>query len=280
MSNITHRFMGTAFIYLSLIVLGILFLIPLAWMVVSSLKPENLIFSGIDSVQMFFPQKASLENYFEVFRRVPFLVYIYNSLLYVSLIVIFGLIVNSLCAYALVKLKFPGSEYILMAIIALYIIPFESVLLPLYLIVNKLGWVNELPALYMPFIAQCFNIFLFRQFFLNFPDELEQAAQIDGASPIQTFLRIVIPNSKPVFATVAILTFVHHWGDFIWPLIVTTDDKIRNIQVGLQFLFTEPPIQYGPILAGLTMTTIPVIIIFVFFQKYYVQGITSSGIKG
>jgi multiple sugar transport system permease protein/fructooligosaccharide transport system permease protein len=203
-----------------------------------------------------------------------------NSLFTVGMIVIIGTVVNSICAYALVKLKFPGSDLILIIIIALYVVPFESVLIPLYIVVNKFGWINEFPALIVPFIASAFNIFLFRQFFMGFPKELEEAAQIDGASPWQTFVRIVVPNSKPVFATAAILTFVTHWSDFMWPLIVATDQSIQTVQIGIQYLFTDNNIQYGQIMAALTLTTIPVILIFIFFQRYYVQGITSSGVKG
>lgn len=266
---------------ISIILLGLLFISPLLWMIIASLKPETEIFKDM-GLGAFIPRDLTLVNYTSILvdTDVNFLKYMWNSLYTVGMIVILGTVVNSLCAYGLVKLKFPGSDFILIVIIALYVVPFESVLIPMYIVVNQFGWINEYPSLYVPFIAEAFNIFLFRQFFLSMPKELEEAAQIDGSSPWQTFWKIVVPNSKPVFATAAILTFVTHWSDFMWPLIVATDDSIRTVQVGIQYLFADNYIQYGQIMAALTLTTIPVVLIFLFFQRYYVQGITSSGLKG
>lgn len=277
----TKKKVGNAITTLAIILLGFLFIAPLLWMIVASLKPETLIFKDM-GFAAFLPKEITFSNYAQILfsDRINFLHYMWNSLFTVSMIVIFGLIVNSLCAYALVKLKFPGSGLILVVIIALYVVPFESMLIPLYIVVNNFGWINEYPALIVPFIASAFNIFLFRQFFIGIPQELEEAAMLDGANPWQTFWKIIVPNSKPVFATAAILTFVTHWSDFMWPLIVATDESIRTVQVGIQYLFTDNNIEYGQIMAALSLTTIPVILIFLFFQRYYVQGITSSGVKG
>lgn len=281
MTNRMKKRMGKAGITLSIVVLGFLFISPLLWMIIASIKPETLIFKDM-GFEAFIPKETTFDNYAKILfsENINFFHYMGNSLLTVGMIVLIGTVVNSICAYALVKLKFPGSDFILIVIIALYVVPFESVLIPLYIVVNNFGWINEYPALIVPFIASAFNIFLFRQFFMGFPKELEEAAQIDGASPWQTFIRIVVPNSKPVFATAAILTFVTHWSDFMWPLIVATDQSIQTVQIGIQYLFTDNNIQYGQIMAALTLTTIPVILIFLFFQRYYVQGITSSGVKG
>ncbi|PFN98779.1 ABC transporter permease [Bacillus sp. AFS076308] len=281
MTNLTKKRMGKIGITISILVLGFLFISPLLWMIIASIKPETLIFKDM-GFEAFIPKQMTFDNYAKILfsDNINFFHYMGNSLFTVGMIVLFGTIVNSICAYALVKLKFPGSDYVLLIIIALYVVPFESVLIPLYIVVNKFGWINQYPALIVPFIASAFNIFLFRQFFMGFPKELEEAAQIDGASPWQTFIKIVVPNSKPVFATAAILTFVTHWSDFMWPLIVATDQSIQTVQIGIQYLFTDNNIQYGQIMAALTLTTIPVILIFLFFQRYYVQGITSSGVKG
>lgn len=275
----TKKKIGKWFATISIIIFGLMFISPLLWMVIASLKPENQIFRDI-GLKSFILTHPTIENYINVFERIPYFQYLFNSFLTVGCIVVFGLIVNSLCGYALVKLKFPGSDFILMVIIALYIVPFESVILPLYLIVNKLGMVDTYPALIVPFIASAFNIFLFRQFFLGIPRELEEAAYMDGASPLQTFFKVVLPLSKPVFATSAILTFITHWSDFMWPMIVTTSEDLRTVQIGVQLFFVDPPIRYGEIMGALTLATLPVIIVFLLFQKYYVQGITSSGLKG
>jgi len=267
-------------LYILQIVTSIIFIIPLLWMVEASFKPENKIFQDVGTFKGFSLTNFTLLNYHEMLVRIPFMGYIFNSFIYIFFIIVIGITVNSLAGYALAKLDFPGSKIVLSVIIGLYIIPFETVLLPLYLITNKLGLINHYSALSMPFIAECFNIFLFRQFFMGFPKELEEAAEIDGASPLKTFLKIVLPNSKPVIATSAVLTIVAHWGDFMWPLMVTTDDSLRTVQVGIALFFTDPPIHYGAIMAALTFTTLPIIIVFLFLQKYYVQGIVSSGLKG
>ncbi|AGK98744.1 ABC-type sugar transport system, permease component [Clostridium pasteurianum BC1] len=267
-------------LYVLQITASIIFIVPLLWMVEASFKPENEIFKNVGSLKGFLISNFTLQNYHEMLIRIPFMGYILNSFIYIGVIVVLGIIVNSLAGYALAKLHFPGSKIILLVIIGLYIVPFETVLLPLYLITNKLGLINHYSALYLPFIAECFNIFLFRQFFIGFPVELEEAAEIDGASPLKTFIKIVLPNSKPVIATSAVLTIVGHWGDFMWPLMVTTDDSLRTVQVGIQLFFTDPPVHYGPIMAALTFTTLPMIIIFLALQRYYVQGITSTGLKG
>ncbi|MDU0201989.1 MULTISPECIES: carbohydrate ABC transporter permease [Paenibacillus] len=268
------------FIYASNLVMTVLFIIPLLWMVVSSLKPENQIFADLGSLKSLLPTHITFDNYIRAFDRIPMMKYLFNSLFYVSIIGISGLGVNSICGYALAKLQFKGKSIILTAIIALMIVPFESIVMPLYFVVNSLSWVNTWFALIVPFIANCFSIFMFRQFFMDIPNELLESAAIDGSSPIKTFFKIVVPLSGPVFTTVFILDFISHWGDFMWPILVTTGESLRNIQLGIQTFFTLPPIFYGQIMATLTFTTLPIVLIFLLLQKYYVQGITSTGIKG
>lgn len=258
----------------------LLFVSPLLWLIVSSFKPEQDIFKDMNSLLAFIVHDPTLENYRLAFSRAHLVKSVINSLLYVGLITLFGMIVNSICGYALAKLNVPFAKQILSILILLIIIPFETIVLPLVLIVNYFHWVNHLQVLVVPFIANCFNIYLFRQFFVGIPDAFLEAARVEGASDFTTFIRIVLPLSKTVYATVFILTFVAHWGDFMWPLIVASDESLRTIQIAVQFLFTSPPIRYGIILAGLTFSTIPLAIIFLFFQKYYVQSVTSSGVKG
>lgn len=256
-----------------------LFIAPLIWLIMASFKSELNIFKDMQSIAAFLPNGMSLENYRIAFLRADLLKYVFNSMKYVLLITLFGLVVNSLCGYALAKLDVPFSRAITILIISLIIIPFESIVLPLFLLVNKFGWINHLQVLVVPFIANCFNIYLFKQFFKGIPNDYLEAARIDGASDLRAFVQIVVPQSLTVYATVFILTFVAHWGDFMWPLIAASEDSLRTIQVGIQFLFTNPPMLYGVILAGLTFSTVPLAIVFLLFQKYYVQSVSSSGIK-
>lgn len=260
--------------------LGILFLSPLIWMVSASLKDNRDIFKNINHLTTFIPKNITMSNYSEMLERSNMIGIILFSMLYISIVIVGGLIVNLLAGYAIARLNFKGRRLILGLILAFYIVPFETTVLPLYLVCNKMSITNTIWALCLPFVADCFNIFLFKQFFEGFPKDLNEAAAIDGCGILGTFVKIVIPNSLPIMATSIVLTIVSRWSDFMWPLMAVTDPKLRTVQLGIQVFFTDPPIKYGPIMAALVFTTLPIILIFLFLQKYYVQGVTSSGIKG
>ena len=268
-------------IYAVNIVLGLLYISPLVWMIVSAFKPENRIFADMSKgLAAFWPTDATLENFQQVFIRSDMPRYIVNSITYVTILVALSLVVNSAFGYALAKFEFRGKNLILTVVLSLLVLPLESILLSLFFIVNRLGWIDTYLALIISFIVKCFDVYLFRQFFLDIPDDLIEAAEIDGAGPFKTFVTVVVPISKPVFATVFILDYVAYWSDFMWPLLVVTDAGKRTVQLGIQTFFTEPPVYYGPIMAALTIASLPMIILFLFLQKYYVQGIATSGIKG
>ncbi len=275
-----RQIIKTISLYLVNTLLGLLFLIPLLWMIASSFKPEQNIFRDMSSISAFIPTDFTLDNYRQAFERVPLLKYIANSIIYISITLMMSLTFNSLCAYALAKFKFRGKQFVLSLIIALMVFPFESIVVPLFIIITKMNLLDTRWALILPFTARCFSIFLFRQFFLDVPDELLEAAAIDGSNRLHSFFAVVLPISGPVFATVFILDFVMHWSDFIWPLIVLIEDSKRTVQIGIQAFFTDPPIYYGPIMAALTIVVIPMIVLFLIFQKYYVQGISTTGLKG
>ena len=261
--------------------LGLLYISPLIWMIVSAFKPENRIFSDMSKgLAAFWPAEATLENFEQVLIRSDMPRYIMNSIFYVTVLVALSLIVNSTFGYALAKFEFKGKNLILTVVLSLLVLPLESILLSLFFIVNRLGWADSYLALIIPFMVKCFDVYLFRQFFLDIPDDLIEAAEIDGAGPFKTFVQVVVPISKPVFATAFILDYVAYWSDFMWPLLVITDAAKRTVQLGIQTFFTEPPVYYGPIMAALTIVSLPMIILFLFLQKYYVQGISTSGIKG
>ena len=262
------------------IVIGIIFVSPLIWMISASLKPESLIFANMNSITTFLPAQASLDNYFEVFRRINMVNVFKNTILYIALILIFDLIVNSICGYALAKFEFRGKKMIMTLVVALMVMPMEAILLPLYIEMSQLGWVNTLQALVVPFIAKCFSLYMFQNFFRDIPNDLLEAAAIDGSNPIGTFFKIVMPISKTVYATVFILDFVAHWNDFMWPFLVMTGEDKRTIQLAVQSFFSTSPVHYSAIMASLVVSAIPMIVMFIFMQKYYVEGIASSGIKG
>ena len=272
--------LGKFLFYAGNIIIGLIFVSPLIWMISASLKPEAKIFANMNSIATFFPVDPSLNNYFEVFRRINMGNVFKNTLLYIGLILLFDLIINSICGYALAKFRFKGRKLMLSFVVALMVLPIEALLLPLYIEMAQLGWVNTTRALVIPFIAKCFSIYMFYNFFTDIPNELLEAASIDGATPIGTFFKIVMPISKTVYATVFILDFVAHWNDFMWPLLVVTGEEKRTIQLAIQTFFGSKPINYGPIMASLTISAVPMLIMFIFLQKYYVEGIASTGIKG
>ena len=261
-------------------IVALIFVSPLLWMIAASLKPEAQIFSDMSTIRTFWPTAATLGNYVEVFTRVNMMKFILNSLFYVFVIVILDLAVNSICGYALAKFDFPGKELLLTVVISLMVLPMEAIMLPLYKEVASLGWVNTWAGLIVPFVGKCFSIYMFRQFFLDIPDDLMEAAAIDGCGPVKTFFTIVMPISGTVYATIFILDFVAHWNDFMWPMLVVTGEDMRTIQLAIQTFFGSKPIHYGAIMASLTISAIPMLLMFVFLQKYYVEGIASTGIKG
>ena len=266
--------------YFGNIVIGIIFVSPLIWMISASLKPESQIFANMNSLKTFFPVSASFNNYVEVFTRMNLPQVFKNTLLYIALILVLDLLVNSMCGYALAKFEFKGKGAIMNLVVALMVLPMEAIMLPLYIEMSQLGWVNTLVALVIPFVAKCFSIYMFRQFFCDIPDDLIEAAAIDGCRPAGTFFKIVMPISKTVYATVFILDFVAHWNDFMWPFLVMTGEDKRTIQLAVQSFFGTQPVHYSAIMAALVISSIPMIIMFIFMQKYYVEGIASSGIKG
>ena len=268
--------------YLLLIVIAFFFLFPIVFMFVSSIKNnETQIIRDMSNISAFIPYgELGLKNYFDVFKQMPFGRFMFNSVFIVSSTVLSGLVLNSMIAYALARLRFKGKELILSLIIALIIIPTEVVVIPLLLMVNRIGWLDSYQVQIVPFIVDAFSIFLFYQFFIGLPKSLDEAAKIDGANPFQVYWKIIVPLSKPVFATVAILQFLFRWGDFLWPLMVTRGYEYRPLPVAIQQFFSQDPKVWGDIFAFASMVTIPSLIIFLLFQKWFLRSVASSGIKG
>jgi len=268
--------------YSLLIVVALFFLFPIVFMFVSSIKNnETQIIRDMSSISAFIPYgDLGLKNYFDVFKQMPFGRFMFNSVFIVGSTVLTGLVLNSMIAYALARLRFKGRGLILSFIIALIIIPIEVVVIPLLLMVNRIGWLDSYQVQIVPFIVDAFSIFLFYQFFIGLPKSLDEAAKIDGANPFQVYWKIIVPLSKPVFATVAILQFLFRWGDFLWPLMVTRGYEYRPLPVAIQQFFSQDPKVWGDIFAFASMVTIPSLIIFLLFQKWFLRSVASSGIKG
>jgi multiple sugar transport system permease protein len=280
--------------YLPMVLLAAFFLFPLVFMFVSSLKPDAQILSDVDSVQAFLPVgDISLQNYTGVFERVPVARFLFNSVLVTVLIVGLGLILNSMAGFALSRLEWRGRKVLLTVIIATLIVPFETIAIPMVYWVAKLptlvmengvlkydfGWLNSYHVQIVPFIANAFSIFLFTQYFSTIPKSLDEAARIDGASWFTIYRRIIVPLAGPAFATVAILTFLPAWNQYIWPLMVVQQEELRPVMIGMQYFFQLNP-AWGEIMAYTSLITLPVLVMFLAFQRSFVSSIASSGVKG
>jgi len=275
--------------YFFMILLAVFFLFPIVFMLVSSIKTNELqVITDMSSLKAFVPTgEMGLQNYWDVFSSLNFGRQFFNSALIMVLTVLLGLLVNTMIAYALSRLRFSGKKLLLSVIIALIIIPFEAVAVPLLIIVNQFPWfggattwLDTYHVQIFPFIADAFSIFLFYQFFVNIPKDLEEAALIDGASLFEIYWRIIIPLSKPIIATVAILQSLNCWNRFMWPLMVTRGEQVRPLTIGIQNFFGQSPRLWGDLMAFASMITVPVLIIFLLFQKWFVQSVASTGIKG
>jgi multiple sugar transport system permease protein len=275
--------------YLVMTLLAIFFLFPIVFMFVSSIKNDEMqVMADMSTLYAFVPRgDLGLQNYYDVFQYLEFARLLFNSTFIMVMTVLSGLIVNSLIAYALARLRFRGRELLLAVIIALIIVPFEAVAVPLLLLVNRLPWfggattwLDSYHVQIIPFIADAFSIFLFYQFFINIPKDLEEAALVDGASLFRIYLTIILPLSRPIFATVAILQALANWNRFMWPLMVTRGVEVRPLTVGMQAFFGQDPRVWGDLMAFASLITIPVLIVFLLFQKWFVQSVASTGIKG
>ena len=284
-----NQAIGTVVKYILMTILAIFFLFPIIFMLVSSIKTNELqVVSDMSSLRAFIPVgELGFANYSDVFDNLNFGRLMFNSILVTLLTVLLGLLVNSMIAYALSRLNFKGRALLLSVIISLIIIPFEAVAIPLLVLVNKLPWfggattwLDSYHVQIIPFIADAFSIFLFYQFFLNIPKDLEEAALVDGAGLFRIYWQIILPLSKPIFATVAILQALACWNRFMWPLMVTRGEDFRPLTVGIQSFFGQDPRIWGDLMAFASMITIPVLIVFLLFQKWFVQSVASTGIKG
>lgn len=274
------RILDAALIYGVLTALALLFLAPVAMMVAGSLKPDERVLVEAGTATAFVPAEVSLQNYADVCARTDFLRFLFNSLFITWSIVACGLLINSLAAYAFARLHWRGRNLCFNLVLALMILPFEAIAVPLFYGVSILGMRDTYAAQILPFIANAFSIVLFYTFFIDLPRELEEAARLDGAGTLRIFFSIIVPNARPVFASAAILSFLMWWGAYLWPMMVTIGPGVRPLPVAIAGFYTLPPLQWGDILAFGVMMVAPVLLVFLIFQRGFVRGVAASAIKG
>ena len=280
--------------YAGRLVLVVFFAFPIVFMFVSSFKPDDQIFKDISSIKAFLPVgHMSLDNYQTVFDTVPAARFLLNSIGLSCLTVLLGLFVNSIAAFALSRMRWKGSGIVLAAIIATLVVPFETFALPLVWWVNKLpwltlrggvplwefGWLDTYRVQFMPFIANAFAIYLFYSYFQSIPKDLDEAARVDGAGWFKIYRSVIMPLSGPAIATVAILTFLPAWNQYLWPLMVIQSEQLRPVMVGVSYFF-QLKVQWGAMMAYSSLITIPVLVLFLCFQRAFIGSIAASGVKG
>lgn len=267
---------------LSLLLIAFVFAFPVVWAALTSLKSTASVIATRYplSVWSFFPPEPTLENYVALFTEMNFGRHLFNTALASGGQVILVVITSTLAGYAFARLRFPGREVLFALTLLTAFIPLEVILVPLYQVVSGMGLTSTYPALFLPFAAQPFGIYLMRQSFMQIPTELDDAARVDGAGTWRIFWRIAMPNVKPALATLVLIQFIWSWNAYLWPLVIMQDPNKQIVQVMLAGLKGSPNYSLdGPLFAGLTFVTVPLIVMAIVLQRHYVRGLMTSGIR-
>ena len=264
-------------IYGVLVVLVIALLVPFFWMVSSSLKENNQVLTV--PIQ-WIPQEFVWSNYTEIWTRIPMMGYLQNSLYLAVIITCLQVLTGSLAAYGFSKVRFPGRDVLFLAYIGTIAVPWQAYMVPQYIMMQQLGLTNSFTALILLQAFGAFGVFLMRQYYMTIPDELCEAARIDGLSEYGIWARVILPLSKPALASLALLTFVNTWNDYMGPFIYLTSNRLWTVQLGLRSFVGQFDAEYAMIMTGSVISVVPILIIFLIGQRYFIQGIATSGMKG
>jgi multiple sugar transport system permease protein len=263
--------------YITLVAIAICMIIPYIWMLSSSLKLNKDVFSF---PMVWIPENIRWENYIDIWTRIPLGTFIYNTVKLSVIVTLLQLLTSSFAAYAFAKLRFRGKNVLFLSYIATIAIPWQAYMVPQFIMMREFGLNNTHLSIIFLQAFSAFGVFLMRQFYQGIPDELCEAARIDGLSEYGIWARLMLPLSKPALSTLTIFTFVNTWNDFLGPMIYLTKTELKTIQIGLRMFISQYSAEYGLIMAASVVSIIPVLIIFLALQKNFVQGVASSGIKG
>ncbi len=264
------------FLHIIIYALALMVLAPFIWMVLTSLKDMSDIYVYPPK---WLPDKFYFENYVNAFSAAPFARYYFNSLFVAFAVTLGQMITCSMAAFAFARLQFKGRDILFFIFLGTMMIPYNVTMIPSFMVLYWLGWIDTYYALIVPGLASAFGTFLLRQFFMTIPRELEEAAYIDGASRMQVLIKIIMPLAKPALATLAIFTFMGTFNDFIWALIVVNSEEMRTVQLGLAIFRDRYISQWDLLMAGSVTAVLPILVVFFFAQKYFIKGITLSGLK-
>lgn len=257
--------------------LAVFMLFPFIWLLMTSIKPEAEI---VTYPPKLWPTRITFKAYVDIWKAIPFARFFVNTVVFACGVTIISLLFDSFSAYAFARLSFPGRDILFLVILITLMIPFQVTMVPLFALLHKLGWLNTYAALIIPRASNAFGIFLLRQFFKGIPIELEDSAFVDGASTWCIYWKIIMPLSKPALATLTIFHFMYNWNDFLWPLIMTTSMNMRTLPTGLALFMGKHVVEYALLMAGVVLSLIPITAAYLSAQKYFVQGIAMTGLKG
>ncbi len=280
--SFTLKLWQKSLLYIILTVISVLLMFPLLWAIACSLRSDIEIFqySLPFTINTFIPVEWTFQAYIDLFTKFNFGLALYNTFIMVAISIPAGCLINSIAAYSFATFNFKGKRLIYAVVLLSFMIPFESIALPLYNVVDGLNWVDTWPGLVMPTIANGLVLFLFTQFFKDLPPSLSEAARVDGAALPTIFFKIIIPCSIPIFITAGLMIFMEQWNAYLWPLLVARSREIRTIQIALSSFKLERQTLWSAMYAGTIVSACVPLFLFLPLQKYFVQGITSSGIKG
>lgn len=278
MTRSTKKRLNTILIEIVLITISFIFIMPIILAITMSLQPPEGVFSFPPK---FFPSSFHWKNYVDAFNTVPFARLILNSLLIATMITAGKIFTGTLAGYAFANFKFRGRNFAFSFLFATLFLPAETIMiLPLFNLMNKFGWVNTYWAMTIPFMASATNTFLFRQHFMTIPSSLEDSARIDGAGPMTYFVKILLPLSKAIIGGATIINFVYAWNMYLWPLIITMEDNMKTVQIGVRMLISaESANNWGIIMAGTMIAVLPTLLLFFTLQDLFVRSLVRSGIK-
>lgn len=286
-NNKIKRTVGNVFIYIGLGILCVFFLFPIWWMVVNSLKTHAQVYENISNLKTFLPATWNVTQWFRSYGMLfntfdYFGQSIINSIVYTGITILGVLIINSIAGYALARIKFPGCNFLVNVILIILMVPVETSIVPLYVILSKLGLLQthtRVIGYLIPSFVSPYYIFMFRSFFMGIPKEIEEAASIDGAGRFRIFFNLIFPVSLPVFATVGIFTFMGAWNDYVFAQLMFSNPAQQPLQVFLQLINNFNPKDISLTMAALTFSTIPIALVYIFCQRYIVEGVSFGGLK-
>lgn len=261
----------------ALVIMVALFVIfPFVWMVLTSFKTQKDVFAFPAQL---LPTHWSLQGYMNIWKELPFARLFLNSVIFAGGVTVISVLFDSMAAYALARLEFPGKNVALILVIATLMVPYQITLIPLFQMIFDFQWLDTYQGLIVPRATSAFGIFLLRQFFVSIPRDLDSAARIDGAGEFRIYAQIMMPLAKPALATLAVFQFMNSWNDFLWPLVVTSSTDMRTIPAGLTLFGGQYVVDYAVLMAGATISLLPLAIAFFLAQRYFVQGIATTGLK-